>query len=315
MQRDALDAQFFDGLAAVTGGSGAERVAAALRQLRAADSAARDDASLRAMYGMGSQRGTHIDPLEGVWDAVAAERREELVALVESSVPAIAQATSALSAASRSLADVMTRAQAMKPDAPEAEQKAVQQQMTDAFQRREQARAALDAAEESLSVRALELLAEGVRARVQAKRMRAKHPEFFRDDPVQRAFDRALVMDGLDEPTRTAITAALTEYLSARDASEGVLVAALRERADYPMFEANSPEAEAQFAKRYEAWMLGNERVERALFARRGSRERALVTLSGILGADRTRAARVPDAAELAREEARLKDGDAGSAE
>lgn len=315
VQRDALDAQFFDGLAAVTAGSGAERVAAALRQLRAADSAARDDASLRAMHGMGGQRGTHVDPLEGVWSAVAAERREELVALVESSVPAIAQAAVALSAASTSLADVMTRAQATRSGAPEAEQRAIQQQMTDAFQRREQARAALDAAEESLSARALELLAEGARARVQAKWVRARHPQYFRDDPVQRAYDRALAMEGLDEPMRTAITTALTEYLSARDASEGVLAAALRERVDYPMFDADSPEAEAKFAKQYEAWMLGNEKVERALFARRGSRERGLVTLSGILGADRSRAARVPDAAELAREEARLKDGDAGSAE
>jgi hypothetical protein len=89
-------------------------------------------------------------------------------------------------------------------------------------------------------------------------------------------------------------------------------VAAVADQVDYPVYGedlADSAEAQQKFAKQYEAWMLGNEKVERALYVRRGGRERALVALSGILGPERTKAARVPDAASLAREEARRREG------
>jgi hypothetical protein len=313
--REAIDAEFFDGLTAVTSGDGGERIVGALRQLRVIDGVTRDDAALVAR-AMGRPPSVQcIDPLEGVWQSVAPERREELVAMLMAALPAMMQSADSARVAARAISDLEQKMQRLGPESPEAERVAVYQGVTDLFQQRTKASEALRAAEDALAQGALALLAEDARARVRLDRTRIRNPQYFRDDPVRRAYDRALALDGLDDAVRTAVTAALTEYLASRDASEGALIDAVGSRSEYPMFDAQSPEAEAKFAKQYEAWMLANEKVERLLYARRGSRERALLALSSILGADRTKAARVPDAAGLAREEARLKDGDAGSGE
>ena len=309
VQRDALDAQFFDGLAAVVSGAEASRVAISLRQLREIDGAARDDAAMLYLMSMGEPARARTDPLEGVWALLPAERRADLLALLDARLPAARQAAAELGAASNDMRAVEARMRTMKQDMPDAEREAFYAESSKAYSKVSAAREALRAAEEALSDGALALLAEDARTRVRQQRIRAQYPEYFRDDPVQRAYDRALALEGIDEATRASITAALTEYLAARDASESALVLAMGARTDYPAFDPQSPEGQAKFAKQYETWMLANEKVERALFVRRGGRERALVALSGILGAERSKAVRVPDAAELAREEARLKDG------
>jgi len=309
VHRDALDAEFFDGLSAVVSGPDAARVAAALRLLRVIDGAARDDSAMLRMRSMAQLTGTRIDPLEGVWPAIAPDRRPELVALLEAQLPAARQSADAIVAAWRTMSDSVLRMRAAGAEMPAAERDALAAGASNAFNALAKGRDALRAAEDSLAEAALALLADDVRARIQLQRTRARHPEIFRDDPVQRAFDRALALEGIDDATRDSIAAALAEYIAARDTSDGALVRAVGARADYPVFDAQSPEAEARFAKQYEAWMLANENVERAKFVRRSGRERALVALSGILGPARAKAARVPDAAELAREEARLNDG------
>lgn len=308
VQRDALDAQFFDGLAAVASGPDAARIVASLKQLREIDGAAHDDAAMMRMTHMVPPARVRIDPLEGVWALVPADKRAELAALVEARLPAAMQAAKELGSAALAVRAVEDRMRAMTPDMPEAEQAAVYAESGRAFSQSAKARESLRAAEGAIADAALALLADDARARIRLTRTRMQHPEYFRDDPVRRAYDRALALEGIDDAMRTSIAAALAEYLSARDASESALVLAVGERTDYPLFDAETPEAQARFAKQYEAWMLGNEKVERALYIRRGGRERALVTLSGILGPERTRLAGVPDAAELAREELRLRD-------
>ncbi|MBU3727934.1 MAG: hypothetical protein FGM37_01610 [Phycisphaerales bacterium] len=308
--RDALDAEFFDGLAAVTAGTGGERVVGALRQLRTIDGAVRDDAALVSRQMGARPSGWRIDPLEGVWQSVAPERREDLVAMLVAALPAMLQSADAARVAARGVSEVEQQVQRLGAESPEAERMAAFQRMTDIWSQRTKASEALRAAEDALAQGALALLAEDARARVRLERTRRQNPQYFRDDPVKRAYDRALALDGLDDAVRTAITAALTEYLSARDASEGTLVEAVGVRPEYPVFDPESPESEARFAKQYEAWMLANEKVERMLYIRRSGRERALLALSSILGPDRMRAAQVPDAAALAREEARRNAGE-----
>jgi hypothetical protein len=309
IHRDALDAEFFDAVAAaVASGPDAARAVASLRQLREIDGAARDEAA-RLTMRMGEPVSVRIDPLVGVWPLIAAERRAELLALLEARVPAARQAAAGLAEASRALKETDSRMHAMTADMPEAEQQAIYSESARVYGQVAKARDALRAADEAIAEGALALLADDVRARVRLQRIRAQHPEYFRDDPVQRAFDRALALEGIDDALRNSITAALTEYLAARDASESALVQVVGARVEYPNYDPESPEAQERFSKQYEAWMLGNEKVERALFVRRGGRERALVALSGILGPERAKAVRVPDAAELVREEARLRDG------
>jgi hypothetical protein len=310
VQRDALDAEFFDAVAAAVAlGPDAARAVASLRQLREIDGAARDEAARVLLMQMGEPVSVRIDPLVGVWPLIAAERRAELLALLEARVPAARQAAAGLAEASRALKETDSRMHAMTADMPEAEQQAIYSESARVYGQVAKARDALRAADEAIAEGALALLADDVRARVRLQRIRAQHPEYFRDDPVQRAFDRALALEGIDDALRNSITAALTEYLAARDASESALVQVVGARVEYPNYDPESPEAQERFSKQYEAWMLGNEKVERALFVRRGGRERALVALSGILGPERAKAVRVPDAAELVREEARLRDG------
>jgi hypothetical protein len=247
-----------------------------------------------------------------VWQAIAADRRAELLALLEANLAASRPLLDALRAAGRELAAAEAKMRQMTPDTPEAEREAFYRESSLVLAGHAKSRAALRAADEALAAAALALLADDARARVRLVRVRAQHPHHFRDDPVKSAFDRALALEGVDEAMRTAVTGALTEYLASRDASDGALVAAVADQVDYPVYGeelADSAEAQQKFARQYEAWMLGNERIERALYVRRGSRERALVALSSILGPDRARAARVPDAASLAREEARRRDG------
>jgi hypothetical protein len=310
--RDALDAAFFDGLGAVAAGADAARVVAALRQLRQLDSGIRDDLALMFMMDGGAPTRARVDPLEGVWQAIAADRRAELLALLEANLAASQPLLEALRAAGREIPAAEAKMQQMTPDTPEAEREAFYRDSSLLLAGHAKSRAALRAADEALAAAALALLTDDARARVRLVRVRAQHPHHFRDDPVKGAFDRALALEGVDEATRTAITGALTEYLTSRDASDGALVAAVADQVDYPVYGedlADSAEAQQKFAKQYEAWMLGNEKVERALYVRRGGRERALVALSGILGPERTKAARVPDAASLAREEARRREG------
>ncbi len=315
IRRDALDAEFFDAVAAaVASGPDAARAVASLRQLREIDGVARDEAA-RLTMRMGEPVSVRTDPLVGVWPLIAAERRAELLALLEARVPAARQAAAGLAEASRALKETDSRMHAMTADMPEPEKEAIYSESARVIGQVSKACEALRAADEAIAEGALALLADDARARVRLQHIRAKHPEYFREDPAQRAFDRALALEGIDDALRNSITAALTEYLAARDASEVALVQAVGARTDYPVFDDGSPEAEARFAKQYEAWMLGNEKVERALYVRRGGRERALVALSGILGPDRAKAVRVPDAAELAREEARLRDGSAADSD
>jgi hypothetical protein len=310
IHRDALDAEFFDAVAAAVAlGPDAARAVASLRQLREIDGAARDEAARVLLMQMGEPVSVRIDPLVGVWPLIAAERRAELLALLEARVPAARQAAAGLAEASRALKETDSRMHAMTADMPEAEQQAIYSESARVYGQVAKARDALRAADEAIAEGALALLADDVRARVRLQRIRAQHPEYFRDDPVQRAFDRALALEGIDDALRNSITAALTEYLAARDASEVALVQVVGARVEYPNYDPESPEAQERFSKQYEAWMLGNEKVERAQFVRRGGRERALVALSGILGPERAKAVRVPDAAELVREEARLRDG------
>ena len=306
---DALDPEVLDGRAAVASEPDAGRAVASLRQLREIDGAARDEAARLMLMRMGEPVGVRIDPLVGVWPLIPAERRAELLALLEARIPAAKQAAVGLAEASRALKATESRMRAMTADMPEAEKEAVYSESIRVYAQVAKARDALRAADEAIAEGALALLADDLRARVRLQRIRARHPEYFRDDPVQRAFDRALALEGIDGALRNSITAALTEYLAARDASESALVQAVGARVDYPNYDPESPEAQEKFSKQYEAWMLGNEKVERALYVRRGGRERALVALSGILGPERTKAVRVPDAADLAREEARLRDG------
>ena len=264
---------------------------------------------------MGEPASVRVDPLVGVWPLIAAERRAELLALLEARIPAAKQASIGLAEASQAVKATDSRMRAMTDEMPEAERAAIFGQSTRVYAQVAKARDALRAADEAIAEGALALLADDARARVRLQRIRAQHPEYFRDDPVQRAFDRALALEGIDDALRNSVTAALTEYLAARDASESALVQAVGARVDYPNYGPESPEAQEKFSKQYEAWMLGNEKVERALFVRRGARERALVALSGILGPERTKVVRVPDAAELAREEVRLRDGSAPDSE
>lgn len=315
IHRDALDAEFFDGLAAVASAPDAARAVASLRQLREIDGAARDEAARLLMMRMGEPVSVRIDPLVGVWPLISAQRRAELLTLLEARIPAAKQAAVGLAEASRALKAVDSRLRAATADMPEAEQQAIYSESSRLYGHVAKARDALRAADEAIAEGALALLADDARARVRLQRIRAQHPEYFRDDPVQRAFDRALALEGIDEPLRNSITAALTEYLAARDASESALVQAVGARVEYPNYDPESPEAQERFSKQYEAWMLGNEKVERALFVRRGGRERALVALSGILGPERAKAVRVPDAAELVREEIRLRDGSAADSD
>ena len=315
IHRDALDAEFFDGLAAVASGPDAARAVTSLRQLREIDSAARDESARLTLMRMGEPVSVRIDPLVGVWPLISAQRRAELLTLLEARIPAAKQAASGLAEASRALKAVDSRLRAATADMPEAEQQAIYSESSRLYGQVAKARDALRAADEAIAEGALALLADDARTRVRLQRIRAQHPEYFRDDPVQRAFDRALALEGIDDALRNSITAALTEYLAARDASEGALVQAVGAQVEYPNYDPESPEAQERFSKQYEAWMLGNEKVERALFVRRGGRERALVALSGILGPDRAKMVRVPDAAELAREETRLRDGSATDSE
>ena len=315
VHRDALDAEFFDGLAAVASGPDAARAAASLRQLREIDGAARDEAARLTLMRMGEPVSVRVDPLVAVWPLIAAERRAELLALLEARIPAAKQAAVGLAEASRAMKATESRMRAMAADMPEAERQAIYFESTRVYAQVSKARDALRAADEAIAEGALALLADDARARVRLQRIRAKHPEYFREDPAQRAFDRALALEGIDDAMRNAITASLTEYLAARDASESALVLAVGARIDYPNHDPESPDANEKFSKQYEAWMLANEKVERALFVRRGGRERALVALSGILGPARAKAVRVPDAAELAREEVRLRDGSAADSD
>ncbi len=309
IHRDALDAEFFDGLAAVASGSDAARAVASLRQLREIDGAARDEAARVLLMQMGEPVSVRTDPLLGVWPLIAAERRPELLALLEARIPAAKQASIGLAEASRAVRATDSRMRAMTDEMPEAERAAIYGESTRVYAQVAKARDALRAADEAIAEGALALLADDARARVRLQRIRAQHPEYFREDPVQRAFDRALALEGIDDALRNSVTVALTEYLAARDASESALVQAVGARVDYPNYDPESPEAQEKFSKQYEAWMLGNEKVERALYVRRGGRERALVALAGILGPERAKVVRVPDAAELAREEVRLRDG------
>lgn len=312
--RDEIDGKFFADLESLTSEPAHARGLAMMRTLRAADSAACD-----SMASMGASLGhtvepVRVDPLRGaVAHGLPAQEIEAALAAAEPLLPRLKEETDQLQAAVRRAAEIQRQMAAAGPiDTPERQAVVEQlgQESVRSYQAQALARAALGKAEDAMAGAVLAAIPESRRAAVRTERLRARHPAYFSVDPVQSAFDRAAALPGLDAAMRDSIAAAAAAYAKGRETADAGLLAALTARPMHPTFgDAEAPGAMERWQKEYAAWMLAEEKVAKAAFARRGVREQALVGLSAILGKDRAAAARLPDAARLARDEERRKSG------